>query len=81
MRFCYYIAFFISCISVVAAFITDLPGIISKYKLLKNFALNVKILSCFITTFSKTFPKYKSKTIKQYDLDCKYIFFPGLGKM
>lgn len=79
--FCYCIAFFTSCKSVATISTTDLPGIALKYKLLKNFALSTKIPSCLITTFFKTFPRYKSKTIKQYNLGLKQIPFPKSKKL
>lgn len=70
-----------SCISVAAAFTTDLLGIAPKYKLQKSFALKIKVLSRLTTTLSKTFPRYESKAIKQYDLGSEQIFFSGLGRV
>ena len=59
--FCYCKAFSTLYVNIAAAFIVDLPEIASKYKLLKNFILNSKVLSRLIINFSKTFQNTKAK--------------------
>lgn len=74
-------SFLILYVNVAIISIADLSKITLKSKLFKNFTLNKKVLRHFITTFSKTFPRYENKIIKWYDLGSKQIFFLSLKKM
>lgn len=67
------------CISVAIVLAAYLLEIVLKYKLLKSFILSIKILNHFVTTLFNTISNYKSKAIKQYNLNFEQIFF-WLGK-